>query len=245
VLRLALAALILCMVVPVAAFEIVYRVNLARAAPLPTPPQRARLPSLLREALLASGEACPQSGTFPWPALLRTSWLMISGAPLRLGPACIDIQLARAHAVQREPARAKRFKRVQMEWAVSTWLRRNWEPEQVLGKFAESASFGSRSGKLLEGCEAAATELFAMAADALTPAQAATVAALANNGAHSPWRYPERALFRRQWVLHRMREAGALDDVQLAAALASPLGVQAAAEPAAPTARPGSPEDPE
>jgi membrane peptidoglycan carboxypeptidase len=244
-LRLALAALLLCTVVPIVTFEVLYRVNLARASPLPTPPARARLPSPLREALIATGELCPQSTAFPWPALLKTTWWMLGGARGRQGPACIENQVAYAHAVQRVPPSTRPLGRLPIELALATWLRRNWEPEQVLSKFAESASYGTHEGKRLEGNEPAARELFGASADSLTPAQAATIAALANNPAHSPWRHPERALFRRQWILHRMREAGALDDAQLATALAAPLGVQGAVEPATPAAKPGSPDDPE
>jgi hypothetical protein len=61
------------------------------------------------------------------------------------------------------------------------------------------------------------------------------VAALANDGVHSSWRHPERALFRRQRILHRMHDAGALGEAKLAAE----------PPPAEPRRSPGGPDAPE
>ena len=94
----------------------------------------------------------------------------------------------------------------------------------------------------MQGCDDAAQKIFGHAVETLTAAEAALLAGLPQSpSSYSPWRHPERALKRRDFVLHRMREAGALDDAQLATALAAPLGVLAAAE--APAKPPGAGSD--
>lgn len=74
------------------------------------------------------------------------------------------------------------------------------------------------------GVPCAARALFGAAADEVTPAQAALLAALARGPTtYDPRRHPERARARRDWVLRRMHALGALTDDEHAAAAASPL----------------------
>lgn len=241
-LPLAIMGLVATSVAPVIAVEFLYRLNLAKSGPLPTPPLRASLPSPLREAIAhAFVVPCRSSPYYPW----NEPKTLVAMARRRafVHNDCADVLLAQEQRFRlfgpwtRETSRMPGY-------ALSIWLRRHWTPEQVLVKYVESASFGAPDGQPLLGAEAAAKRFFDLPLEALTPAQAALLAGVMGSGSmHSPWRHPDRALFRRQWILHRMHDAGALDDAGLAAALAAPLGVVGAAEP--PPKQPGKPPGPD
>ncbi|MCS6920787.1 MAG: penicillin-binding protein 1A [Elioraea sp.] len=77
------------------------------------------------------------------------------------------------------------------------------------------------------GVGAAAMTYFGKALDELTPAEAAYLAALPkapNN--YNPWRFPEAAKGRRDWVLDRMVADGVLDAATAEAAKATPIQVR-------------------
>jgi penicillin-binding protein 1A len=77
------------------------------------------------------------------------------------------------------------------------------------------------------GVGAAAMAYFGKALEELTPAEAAYLAALPkapNN--YNPFRFPEAAKGRRDWVLDRMAEDGVLDRATAEAAKASPIEVR-------------------
>jgi penicillin-binding protein 1A len=77
------------------------------------------------------------------------------------------------------------------------------------------------------GVGAAAMTYFGKALEELTPAEAAYLAALPkapNN--YNPFRHPEAAKSRRDWVLERMAEDGVLDRAAVEAAKATPIQVR-------------------
>jgi hypothetical protein len=230
-----LAALVLVTVAPVVGFEVLYRVSLSNAEPLPTLPIRARLPSPLREAMIAAeGNGCTSSAIYPWnhlPLLFRRP------PPLGHRPhgdGCVAVLVAKSHLLAVGQERAlRRLQRQLTEAALAIWLRRHWEPEQVLTKYAETAYYGHR----LNSCDATAQALLGHDVESLSASEAALIAGLLQSPSKfSPWTHPQAALARRQFVLERMHTQGALDDAQLAAALAAPLGTPALPAPVKPSA---------
>ncbi len=74
------------------------------------------------------------------------------------------------------------------------------------------------------GVAAAALNYFDKSLDQLTPAEAATLAALPKAPSnYDPWRHPDAAKERRDWVLGRMADAGFLTRAEAKAAQAQPI----------------------
>lgn len=100
-------------------------------------------------------------------------------------------------------------------------LARHVPKDDVLRAYLNRAPYGMN----LVGCEAAARRYFGKSSAELTIAEAALLAGLPREPTRlMPLRHPERALARRRAVLQRMFEDGMIDERQLAAADAEPLG---------------------
>jgi penicillin-binding protein 1A len=109
-----------------------------------------------------------------------------------------------------------------LETTVSTYVvTRVFEPEELLRIYAHELYMGHN----VMGVEAASAVYFAKASGDLTPAQAATIAAMIRSpNFYSPVKYPERVLPRRNFVLERMRTLGFIDERAFRAAIQEPLG---------------------
>lgn len=82
------------------------------------------------------------------------------------------------------------------------------------------------------GVAAAAQALFNRRLSELSPAQCAMLAALPKSPSnYNPFRFPDAALARRNWVIGRMQETGLIDAATAQAALAEPLAPAAASRP--------------
>ncbi len=94
------------------------------------------------------------------------------------------------------------------------------DKDAILTEWMERASFGGN----IVGVGAASWRWFGVPPASLSLAQAALIAGLPQNPERlRPDRHPERAQERRDHVLRRLREVGAIDDQQLARALAEPV----------------------
>ena len=94
--------------------------------------------------------------------------------------------------------------------------------DAILTEWMERASFGGN----VVGVGAASWRWFGVPPASLSLAQAALIAGLPQNPERlRPDRHPERAQERRDHVLRRLREVGAIDDQQLARALAEPVAL--------------------
>jgi penicillin-binding protein 1A len=87
-------------------------------------------------------------------------------------------------------------------------------------------------GRNAYGVQSAARAYFDKDVDQLTLPEAAYLAILPKAPSnYDPTRHAERALERRNWVLKEMRDNGFIDDAQLAAATAAPLGTRRTVPP--------------
>ena len=99
--------------------------------------------------------------------------------------------------------------------------------DEILELYLNSNEFGLRS----YGVASAALIYFDKAVHELTIAECAYLAALLKGPpTYHPFRYPERALERRDWVIDRMVENGYITAAEGTAAQAEPLGVVVQAE---------------
>ena len=121
------------------------------------------------------------------------------------------------------------FKRKVKEALLALRLERVLTKERILELYLNQIYLGQGS----YGVAAAAQAYFNRSLDQLTPAQAAMLAALPKSPTnYNPFREPEAALDRRNWVIDRMVETGAITAEQGRAAHAEALGTDAYRRPA-------------
>jgi penicillin-binding protein 1A len=119
------------------------------------------------------------------------------------------------------------FTRKAKEAILAFRIERAFTKEQILELYLNQIYLGSSA----YGVAAAALRYFDKSLDQLTLAEVAYLAALpkAPNNYH-PTRFPERAKARRDWVIERMYEDGAITAADVAEAQAQPLGALARSE---------------
>jgi penicillin-binding protein 1A len=120
------------------------------------------------------------------------------------------------------------FKRKVKEALLALRLERVLSKERILELYLNEIYLGQGS----YGVAAAAQAYFNKPLDQLTPAEAASLAALPKSPTnYNPFREPEAAHARRDWVIDRMVETGAITAAQGQEAHAEPLGPDAYRRP--------------
>ena len=132
------------------------------------------------------------------------------GRPLRdalitvSGQKTMPLQIARGSMCD---SQLKRLQRGLKELRIANAIRRRFTPEQVLTIYANRASFGE--GRF--GVEGASEHLWGKHVTQLTVAESALIAGLIRSPAYySPQLHPDMAKQRRNQVLDRMAETGAI-----------------------------------
>jgi membrane peptidoglycan carboxypeptidase len=122
----------------------------------------------------------------------------------------------RLKATEQTPARKLK------EAQIALQLERSLSKEDILARYLNIVSFGNGAA----GIGAAARTYFNTTADLLTVPQAALLAGMVRSTtATDPVVNPEAAVERRNVVIRQMREQQMIDETQMQAALAEPLGV--------------------
>jgi len=141
------------------------------------------------------------------------------------GGSTITQQLALAQFSDKARAnnKIKRVIQKMQEWIVSVQLERRYTKEEILTMYFNSVSFGAYN---TFGINAAAHTYFNTTPDKLTPDQAALLVGMLNApGLYSPINHPDKAITRRNLVLHRMAQEGFLSDGQVEEFQKKPLGL--------------------
>ena len=105
-------------------------------------------------------------------------------------------------------------------------LEQRLNKEQIFELFANQIYLGQRGGFSIYGFGEAASAYFNKDVGSLTAAEAALLAGMIRGpNIYSPYRYPSRALERRNFILRSMMEQGMLTPQETERASAAPLGV--------------------
>ena len=140
----------------------------------------------------------------------------ISSLSFREGASTISQQLIKNTHLSVE----KTVKRKLKEMKLTRALEKKYSKEEILSLYLNSIYFGHSAF----GIEEAASFYFAKTAQALTPAESATLAALVQSpNRYSPFRDSEKCLKRRNFVLSLMRDQGYITGEQYARAVEEPL----------------------
>lgn len=145
-------------------------------------------------------------------ALLRN----ISTRSFAEGASTISQQLIKNTHLSGEKTLTRKLKEMKLTRA----LERNYSKEEILSLYLNSIYFGHGA----YGIEEAASFYFCKNAEALTPAESATLAALVKSpNRYSPFRDGEKCLKRRNFVLGLMKEQGVITEEEYAGAIQEPL----------------------
>lgn len=116
----------------------------------------------------------------------------------------------------------KKLERKAKEAILALRMEKELTKNEIITLYLNMIYFGSRS----YGIGAAAQTFFGKPADKLTLTEAALLAGLPNApSAYNPIFYPEKALARRNWVLHRMLDQKFITEAQYQEAIQTPIKV--------------------
>jgi len=138
------------------------------------------------------------------------------------GTSTLTMQLARNFFLTRE----RTLERKAAEIFLALLLEQRLSKEQIFELYANQIYLGQRGSFSIYGVGEAASAYFNKDVGSLTLPEAALLAGIIRGpNLDSPYKYPERALERRDHVLRRMLEVGFITPVQAERASAAPLGL--------------------
>ncbi len=145
------------------------------------------------------------------PALVKAVAGVMLGKRSR-GGSTITQQLTKNLFFSFEKTITRKFREI----LVALEIEREFEKDQILAAYCNWIPYGPR----IDGVEEAARHYFGVHASELTPKQAALLAGLPNGPSrYNPYRHPDRARARRDWILNRMNKLGYISDAITDAAL--------------------------
>jgi penicillin-binding protein 1B len=179
------------------------------------------LPPSLIQALLAAEDRrfFSHMGISVWDGF-RALWIDIrKGAPVQ-GASTLTMQLARSFFLT--PSRT--VKRKAAEALIALQLERRFSKEKILELYSNEIYLGHRGSFSIHGFGEGAQAYFNKDISQLTLPESALLAGIIRGpNRYSPYRNPERALERRNYILDSMVETGALTAVQAEEAKQQPL----------------------
>ena len=181
-----------------------------------------RMPLLIRKAFVAAEDRrFYQHDGVDAVGILRASLRNLSQGSVEEGASTITQQLARTVFLSQDRTLWRKLK----EALLAGKIERQLSKEQILEQYVNVVYLGSSA----YGVSDAAWVYFSKTPEQLTLPEAALIAGMPPApSVYSPLVNPEFALQRRAIVLRRMREAGYIDDAQLARAESAPLGLKPA-----------------
>ncbi len=176
-----------------------------------------QLPQPLVQAILAAeDERFFSHNGVDLKGLLRAAVELARYREIRSGGSTITMQVARNFFLGRE----QRFLRKFNEIVLAIQIERVLSKEEILELYLNKIYLGHRA----YGAEAAAQVYYGKSISDLSVAQLAMIAGLPKApSAYNPITNPERALLRRNWILFRMEETGALTHEERLSAQEAPV----------------------
>jgi penicillin-binding protein 1B len=181
------------------------------------------LPKVLTHAILATEDHrfFSHSGVNIYRLIAATLTGLQSDERIK-GTSTLTMQLARDFFLTRE----RTLRRKAVEIALALLMEQRLTKEEIFEMYVNQIYLGQRGSFSVYGVGEAATAYFGKDVNSLELHEAALLAGLIHGpNRDSPYKYPERALERRNFVLRRMLEVGFITASQAERASAEPLGL--------------------
>ena len=154
--------------------------------------------------------------------ILKAAYIDAKDGRKEQGASTLSMQLARGLWLDPD----KNWKRKLQEMLITMHLEERLSKQQIFEYYANQVYLGRRGTFGISGFGEGAQTFFGKDISKLTDAEAATLAGLVQRPSYyNPFRYPARALERRNVVLALMRQNGYLDTAKYNASAAAPLGL--------------------
>jgi penicillin-binding protein 1B len=138
------------------------------------------------------------------------------------GGSTLTMQLAREFFLNRDRTWSVKVKQA----CLALMLEQRLSKEQIFEMYSNQIYLGQRGSFSVDGFGEAASAYFNKDVGSLTLPEAALLAGLIRGpNLYSPYKYPDRALERRNYVLRRMAEVGFITPPEAEKAVAEPLGL--------------------
>lgn len=150
--------------------------------------------------------------------ILRALYIAAKSGSISQGGSTITQQVAKNFFLTPEKSISRKIR----EMILAIRMEQELSKQEILTLYLNKIYFGSRS----YGVGSAAFTFFGKNAEDLTLSEAALLAGLPNApSAFNPISYPNRAINRRNWVLHRMLDQGYINEEEYQTAINEPLNV--------------------
>jgi penicillin-binding protein 1B len=152
--------------------------------------------------------------------ILKAAWVDLKEGRKEQGASTLSMQLARSLWLAPDKTWSRKFAEV----LITLHLEHKLSKQQIFTDYANQVYLGRRGTFSVNGFGEAAYAYFGKDISQLTVPEAALLAGLLPRPSYyNPFRYPDRALERRNLVLHRMRENGYLSESAYRRAVATPI----------------------
>jgi penicillin-binding protein 1B len=176
--------------------------------------------SLVHALTAAEDKRFFQHGGFDYRRALKAAFVDFRDDRKQQGASTLTMQLARALWLHPQ----KSWRRKADEILITLHLEHRLTKQQIFEDYANQIYFGRRGPYSINGFGAAARVYFGKELWQLDTAEAALLAGLVQRPSYyNPFRYPERAIARRNLVLGLMKRNGELSEQDYRAAVAAPL----------------------
>ncbi|QQX80972.1 penicillin-binding protein 1B [Shewanella sp. KX20019] len=189
----------------------------------------AKMPQAIIDALILVEDRSfyEHHGVNPF-AIVRAAMVNISAGRTVQGGSTLTQQLAKNFFLSSERSISRKLREALMAIIIDF----RYEKDEILEAYLNEVYMGQDKARGVHGMGLASQFYFGRPIAELTmPQQAFLVAAIKGPSYYNPWRYPERALKRRDLVLRLLMEAGELNVAQYEAAVESPLGLRKSDKP--------------
>jgi penicillin-binding protein 1B len=152
----------------------------------------------------------------------KAAWVDLREQRKEQGASTLTMQLVRG--LWLEPQ--KKWRRKAAETLMTLHLERRWSKQKIFETYANQIYLGRQSSWAVHGFGQGARAFFAKDLGEINLPQAALLAGIIQRPSYfNPFRYPTRAIDRRNVVLNAMEQTGSITASQRDAAIASPLGL--------------------
>jgi len=187
------------------------------------PLAREAIPETVVQAFVAAEDSTffSHHGLSP-RSILRALWVNVTEGGYRQGGSTITQQLAKNIFLSREKTLARKLK----EALIALYLDARFSKDEILTLYLNEVYLGQAGASAVLGVGAATRHYFGSGIAAASLEQAALLSAVAKGPSYyNPFRHPERARERRNYVLDRMADTGFIEVETADKAKERPLGL--------------------